>query len=141
MHCQRLADTAQDVLQRKLEETPEMEGRFRQALAFLEPAAIQAVFKRECLTALDYLHGVEDGPCEYQVTVLLTCDTLCRFSKATGDKGAPNSQNSGTRVAADVPQPKPLALSKLGGLTAVPTRLGPPKKDAAAAATVPAATP
>ncbi|CAK9022700.1 unnamed protein product [Durusdinium trenchii] len=83
MHCQRLADTAQDVLQRKLEETPEMEGRFRQALAFLEPAAIQAVFKRECLTALDYLHGVEDGPCEYQVTVLLTCDTVTEAN----DKG------------------------------------------------------
>jgi len=62
-----------------------------------------------------------------------------RAPGAPGDKGTPNSQNSGTRVAVDVPQPKPLALSKLGGLTAVPTRLGPPKKDAAA--TVPAATP
>lgn len=41
------------------------------------------VFKRECLTALDYLHGVEDGPCEYQVTVLLTCDTVTEAN----DKG------------------------------------------------------
>lgn len=62
-----------------------------------------------------------------------------RAPGAPGDKGAPNSQNAGTK-ATDVPQPKPLALSKLGGLTAVPTRLGPPKKDTAAA-TVPAATP
>eukprot|EP00439_Symbiodinium_sp_Y106_P046850 s2303_g5.t14 len=62
-------------------------------------------------------------------------------AKVAGDKGAPNSQTSGTRVSAtnEVPQPKPLALSKLGGLTAVPTRLGPPKKDAAAA--VPAGSP
>eukprot|EP00439_Symbiodinium_sp_Y106_P046827 s2303_g5.t11 len=62
-------------------------------------------------------------------------------SHVAGDKGAPNSQTSGTRVSAtnEVPQPKPLALSKLGGLTAVPTRLGPPKKDAAAA--VPAGSP
>jgi len=64
----------------------------------------------------------------------------CR-RRVAGDKGAPNSQTSGTRVSAtnEVPQPKPLALSKLGGLTAVPTRLGPPKKDAAAA--VPAGSP
>lgn len=81
MHCQRLVDTGRDVLRRKLEETPELEGRFRKALSFLEPANVRSVLKCECLTAFDYLKSLEQSErgeghdCEYQVTVLLTSDT------------------------------------------------------------------
>lgn len=48
-----------------------------------------------------------------------------------GDKGAtPSSNASAARAATttEQPLPKPGALSKLGGLTAMPVRLGPPKK-------------
>ena len=38
----RLVDTGRDVLRRKLEETPELEGRFRKALSFLEPANVRS---------------------------------------------------------------------------------------------------
>ncbi len=36
-------DTGKDVLRRKLQETPEMEGRFRRALTFLEPTNVRSV--------------------------------------------------------------------------------------------------
>ena len=39
----RLVDTGKDVLRRKLEETPEMEGRFRRALTFLELTNVRSV--------------------------------------------------------------------------------------------------
>ena len=38
----RLVDTGRDVLRRKLEETPELEGRFRKALSFLEPTNVRS---------------------------------------------------------------------------------------------------
>ena len=38
----RLVDTGRDVLRRRLEETPELEGRFRKALSFLEPANVRS---------------------------------------------------------------------------------------------------
>jgi len=76
MHCQRLVDTGKDVLRRKLEETPEMEGRFRRALTFLELTNVRSVLKNECLAAFEYLKGIEGTETsEYQITVLLTSDT------------------------------------------------------------------
>eukprot|EP00439_Symbiodinium_sp_Y106_P046814 s2303_g5.t9 len=134
---------------------PQTESQMLQSLQVHCPADLHALPLSQC-TAPRRLWGTGTPWC-----VLLLCGrrrsmacaaqlvvapsrrsaSVSHRSHVAGDKGAPNSQTSGTRVSAtnEVPQPKPLALSKLGGLTAVPTRLGPPKKDAAAA--VPAGSP
>lgn len=67
----------------------------------------------------------------------------CR-RRAAGDKGGVAASSPKPLVAGastDAPLPKPGALSKLGGLTSMPMRLGPPPKKAAAKAAAPAGAP
>jgi len=78
MHCQRLYDTAFAVITRQVSQAGD--GRPAQALAYLQKGgaeALKPLVKREVLAALSYLDGVEDGraDAEYQVTMLITCDT------------------------------------------------------------------
>ncbi|CAE8605599.1 unnamed protein product [Polarella glacialis] len=82
MHCQRLHDTAKDVLRRQLEgsEAKHEADCLRQASEFLEqggPAALLPVVRQSVLAALEFLETQEasGGDAEYQVTMLLTCGT------------------------------------------------------------------
>lgn len=78
MHCQRLYDTATSILQRELPVSSQGSSPGEVARSFLERAGVDGVkllIRKEMSTALNYL-GAVGSAAEYQVTILLTWDTV-----------------------------------------------------------------
>mmetsp|Transcript_108110 Transcript_108110/g.207792 ORF Transcript_108110/g.207792 Transcript_108110/m.207792 type:complete len:375 (-) Transcript_108110:73-1197(-) len=80
MHCRRLHETATAILHRQLAGAAEPAGAstMKAASSFLERVGVEGLkplVRREMSTALQYL-GASESASEYQVTMLLTWDTV-----------------------------------------------------------------